>query len=349
MADNTMQFQGNFTSTGVVANLNIRSDFDQLEVWNMTVAAGAQTTAVGAYYLWMNGFDGDSAWVRYKSNAANAANLDGRITSGGITRINTSAQSLSAATAALTDISNAAPPVITCANHGFITGDVVRIYNATGAAQLGGMDFEVAYVGANSFSLRYMRGIAAAAAPGAGSYARRVKYDNLYYPQYRYVTRIASAGNQALVTLSVTHDLTVGQSITFKVPAITSVYFGMNELDNLSGTITAVGTADADGYTNTITVDVDVSGFTAFAFPLTANAPFSPALVIPQGEDTAQALSSSVDILQDATLNQSFLGAQLGLGPAGDGSDGPAGASGDVMYWIARKAFSVDDNSVTNP
>ena len=107
----------------------------------------------------------------------------------------------------------------------------------------------------------------------------------------------------------------------------------MIEMDNLVGTITAVVKTGATG-ANTITVDIDSSGFTAFAYPLTAAAPFTPAMVTPLG---TAANSTYDDLSTDATVNNSSIGMLLAVG----GDLGPAGADGDVCYWTAGKSFNL--------
>src|SRR5690606_1375812 len=104
----------------------------------------------------------------------------------------------------------------------------------------------------------------------------------------------------------------------------------------LKASIVAINEADADGITNTITIDIDTTGFTAFAFPLTAAPGSTPAQVVPMGENTAQALALGADILGDATRNDAVFGIQL---VAGTGS--PAGVANDVIYWVAGKSFKV--------
>jgi hypothetical protein len=87
--------------------------------------------------------------------------------------------------------------------------------------------------------------------------------------------------------------------------------------------------------TNTITVDVNTTGFTAFAFPLTAAPGFSPAMVIPLGENMANALSNGTNYLADAVYNAAQTGVLL-MGAA----TGPAGVNADVIYWNATKSFN---------
>ena len=169
---------------------------------------------------------------------------------------------------------------------------------------------------------------------GAGTTGswRKINFNPLFYPRRRAITKVTQASS-AVVTLSVTHGFKVGQEVRFKVPAA----YGMTELDGLKGTITAIDTTVTSG--NTVTVDIDSSAFTAFAFPATAAVPFDAAELIPVGQDTAESLDAGVDILSGATNNTGYIGMKL-VG----GASNPGGATSDVMYWVAGKSFSVDNN-----
>lgn len=329
--------QGSFTSTGAAKLLNIRSDLDYMWVYNLTQGAAAQTTAVAVKFYWQRGFPAGSMWATFKSNAANAANLEQYITTGGFTLIDTSI-SVPGAQIALTSITNATPPVVaTGSTSGLSNGDIVRLYNVTGAQQLGGLDFTVGAVSLNtSFTLAFMRAIVA----GTTGFWRRIPYDPYFYPPVRVISKIGSStlngSNVAIVTLTVTHAFTVGQKIRFKIPTVTLLAFGMPALNDVEATILAINAADVDGVTNTITVDVDVSALGTFAWPLTADVPFTPAQVVPVGENTAQANTSLVNPFADAELNTAFIGIKL-QGGAGF----PGGAANDVMYWVAGKSFNV--------
>lgn len=328
--DLTIIQQGRFTSAGTAQTLQIRSDVDWVKVYNTTVAAANQTTAVGVSYLWLRGFPAGAQWEHLKSNAANAANLDQYLTSGGFTLIDSSVQTPGVLNATITAVSNAAIPVVTnSGTNGLNAGDVVRLIDVTGAQQLGGMDFTVGYntLSTTTFSLDYMAQIVAGT---TGSW-RKINFDPIFYPRRRFITKITQASS-AVVTMSVTHGYKVGQAVRFVVPAA----YGMVEMDGLLGTITAINTTTTSG--NTITVNIDSSAFTAFAFPLTAAYPFTAAEVIPVGEDTAQALSAGVDILSGATINTGYIGIRLAAG-----ANSPAGQTNDVIYWVAGKSFSVDN------
>lgn len=329
--------QGSFTSTGAAKLLNIRSDLDYMWVYNLTQGAASQTTAVAVKFYWQRGFPAGSMWRTMKSNAANAVNLEQYVTTSGFTLIDTTV-SVPGANIALSAISNATPPVVsTGSTAGLSNGDIVRIFNVTGAQQLGGLDFTVGAVVANtSFTLAYMRAIVAGT---TGSW-RRIPYDPYFYPPVRIISKIGAstlnASPVAIVTLTVTHAFTVGQKIRFKIPTVTSLAFGMPALNDVEATIVAINAADVDGVTNTITVDVDVSALGTFAWPLTADVPFTPAQVVPVGENTAKALSSNVYEFADAEINNGFIGIKLD-----GGVNNPGGAAEDVMYWVAGKSFNM--------
>ena len=325
--DNTIIQQGSFTSTGSNISIPLRSDVDWMAVYNVTQAAASQTTAVGVKYYWQRGFPAGAKWVTYKSNAVNAANLESYVTSAGFTLVDTSLNPAGVLNPTVTAISNDSIPVVSnSGTNGLVAGDVVRLTNVAGAQQLGGFDFTVGFntLTSGTFSLDYMSQIVAGT---TGSWTK-IKYDPIFYPRRRYITSITQAVN-AVVTLSVTHEYQVGQAIRMVVPAA----YGMVEMNGLLATIIAINTGAT---ANTITLDIDSSAFTAFAWPLTGATPFSPAEVVPVGEDTAAALALGVDILSDATVNDAYIGMTLT-----GGASCPGGADNDVIYWVAGKSFSV--------
>lgn len=322
--------QGRFTSAGTAQIIQLRSDLDWMWVKNETVsyAAGAGT---GAEFYWQRGMTQGRGTIYTKTAATNALAVAQIAANAGFYLVDSSVN-IPGPSLALTGITNGTPPVVNTSNTASLNnGDIVRIFSTVGALQLRGLDFTIGSIsGGVSFELEYMAQIASAN-PGAGTF-RRIPYDPIYYPRRRYITAITQAA-QAVVTLSVTHGYTVGQVVRFIVPEIDGTYFGMTELDGLTGTILAINTT-----TNTITVDIDTTGFSAFAFPLTTSPAFTPAQIVPVGDDTAAALQLNANILADATVNQGYIGIKL---QAGTGS--PAGATSDVIYWVAGKSFNVDN------
>ena len=318
--DTTILQQGRFTSTGVTKLLSIRSDVDWIKVMNLTTtaAAGAGT---GISFYWQRGMVNGTA-IEESKTVVTGASVKTVVATGGISLTNTTViQTL--APVAITSISNAAPGVVaTGSTAGLVNGDVIRLSSVVGGKQLEAIDYTVGNVINNtSFTLANMPAIVAAAAPGAAAVYKKVTYDSYWYPRYRYVCAITQA-QFAVVTTTVDHGYTVGQELRMTVPAA----FGMQEMNNLQVIVTAVTAS-------TFTTNIDSTGFTAFAFPLSAIAPFSPAMVTTIGEAAVVPYESLMD---DATINTGVLGVTLAAGV-----DSPAGINADVIYWVAGKSFSV--------
>ncbi len=319
------QITGTFTSDGNPFNLSLPSGYTEIELVNTTDwGSSAANTNVMTAKGWSSLAAG-SALVGNKTSGAATIAIGSMITTGGFTFLADSAAVSNGASVALngTEINQANPAV---ANSGTTTGlvdgsTVVRIINSTGMLQVSGMDFTVGtIVASTSFQLKYLDSSGFAAAATAGSY-RIIAADSRYYPRYRYITGITSA-TSAVITCSVTHAFTAGQAVRIICPS----EFGMSEIDGLIGNITAIDTTN-----NTITVDIDSSGFTTFAFPTsaTAAAGVSFPLVVPVGETANGTYANTLD---DATLNQSVTGVTVGSGVQ---------TTGKVYQWVARKGTSI--------
>lgn len=333
MSNFTSDLQGMFTATGNNINLSIRSGVDRMNVYNLSQANGGQTSAVGIRYYWQAGMAPNAKWVVFATNAAAATNLEQYITSAGFTLIDSSLQTPGVLVSTITAVSADAIPVVTnTGTNGLAAGSVVRLINVAGAQQLGGMDFTVGYntLSTTTFDLSYMAQIVAGT---TGSW-RNINFNPIFYPRRRSITAVSSSGATTVVTMSVTHGYQVGQQVRFIVPAA----FGMTQLNNLTGNIIAISDV-TDGTVNSITVDIDSSAFTTFVFPLSAKVPFSPAEVVPVGENTAVALAANVAYDTDSTINRAYLGIQLT-----GGVSCPGGAADDVMMW---QTSTTDLNDLT--
>lgn len=321
MADNTIILQGKFTADGTAKLLQLRSDVDWVRVYNWTQASTQQSTGRGVEFYWQRGMADDSAIV-YKKKDSGVDDLKMvTVVSGGFSLVNSvSSPALAAANTSITAISTASLPVVSASDTtGLSNGDVVRLIDVAGAQQLGGLDFTIDSLSAStSFRLPYMAQLGGAGTTGT---FRRVNYDSLFAPRSRYISNI-SVASAAVVKMTVTHNMVVGQKVKLVVPAI----YGMIEADGLTGMITAINTT-----TNTITLDIDSSTFTAFAFPATTDVPFSPAMVIPFGEDVTYP-----NLSDDSVNNTGVMGIKLASGVVS-----PAGSTSDVIYWTAGKSFSV--------
>ena len=220
---------------------------------------------------------------------------------GGFTFIADSAALPLGAAVAITAITAANPPVASSATTGSI-GDIVRVYGTTGMLQIAGMDFTVTAVAAGvSQSFGYL--VAAAgfgAAATAGFYRKLPNDDGRFYPRNRYITAI-TVGNPTIIQLSVTHKFLVGERVRINIPT----GWGMPQINGMDATITAINTV-----TNTISVNIDSTLFTAFAFPTSAVAAtgISFPQVIPFGETAASPWGALFD---DSRLNDSFTGVKI--------------------------------------
>jgi len=320
---------GSFVADGSAKTIVLRSDLSYMNVFNYTSIANPANSA-GYEWYWQRGMAAGTG-IRKAFTAAQPAVTIAAMASNGFTLVDSSGNPTGAVnngSTIITAISNAAVPVVTCgATAGMPAGSVVRLYNLTGGRQLEGVDFTVGYntLGGTTMSLDYMAQIVAS----TNGYFRQLKFDPLFYPRRRTISKVTLASS-AVITMTVTHGYKVGHLVRLSVPAA----FGMVEMDGLLGTITAIDTITTTG--NSITVNIDSSAFTAFAWPLTAAPYTTPAEVIPVGEDTAQALTSGVDILTDATINTGYIGISLGAG-----ATAPAGQANDVIYWTAGKSFNL--------
>jgi len=347
--DGTIMQQGKFTSDGAAKILEIRSDLDNMWVYNYTQMA-ANASSTGYKFYWQRGM-ADATGIEYQSNSGGSAVDMTTLASGGFTLIDSINYSLPAR-AALTGLTAANPAVITSAGHGLSVGDIVRFSNLDNQPQIAGIDFSVT-ASATTFTIGNIN-LTNSTASTSG-YWRKIPYQPEFYPRRRAITYVSSASDttQAKVYMSVTHGYTVGQEVRLQFPGGSAVWGNFAQLDGRACTVVAINQTRAGnepnngGTANNIVVDVDVSGLGNWnvfgsggneGYVGSGAVPFSPAQVVPFGEDTAQAISSSVDMLSDATVNTGYIGMQLGAGV-----DGPAGQANDVIYWVANKSFSVSN------
>lgn len=315
------QVTGSFVSAGTALNISIPSGYSEFSLVNVSDVGdtGATTQVMRAYGT--SAMPAGSAYYNTKTSGAATLALEAMTTTGGFTFVTDSGNQTPEAALAVTSATNAAPPVLTMTSStgNVATGDIVRYYGASGQYNIAGMDFTAGTVVSNtSIALAYM---VAPGAVGSGGSVRRIPFDSRFYPRARYITAITKA-TSAVITMSVTHGFTVGQDVRILVPAA----FGMTQINNLLGTITAVNTS-----TNTITVNIDSSGFTTFAFPssATAAAGVTFAQVVPVGEAP---ITPYNNLLDDATHNVSFSGVQVGT---------TVQTSGKTYQWFAKKAQAV--------
>lgn len=311
---------GTFTSDGLTRYISLPCGYSEFRMVNITDIGSAAAATPVMRAQGTSSMSAGSAYYNLKTNGAATVAIETTTATGGFTFIADSGNQTPSAAVAITGITNATPPVVsTASTAGLSAGDIVRVYGTTGQLNIAGLDFTIDTVVANtSFNLAYM------VAPGAVATAgfwRRIPFDARFYPRNRYITSISQAAS-AVIVMSVTHGFTVGQEVRIIVPAV----FGMVEMNNLLGVITAINTT-----TNSITVNIDSTGFTAFAFPTSAIAAggITFAQVVPVGEAAINSVSQPYgNLLDDATDNVSFTGIQIGT---------TVQTTGKLYQWFAYK------------
>lgn len=319
----TLLEQGSFTSDGTAKQIPLSGGANYFTTLNYTQAATTQATGRGVKFEWFSGFADGYALETKKTNSTDALNLV-VATSGGFNYV----QSRPAPEAPKTGtvITAAAPAVCTCTSHGYAIGDRVRIYGNVVMKQISGMEFTVTAVAdANTFTLGYLDASAFAAAETGFTVRRIAKYAEVL-PEYHFITKITQA-TQAVVTFSSTHNYKLGDVIYLRV----SSNFGMVQMDQLSGKAVAVDTS-----LNTVTLDINSSAFTAFAFPLSSvypNIVFSVGTVsgknglVDDFFNNINPVTFPLNPYREATVYP-----YMNLQP---GAQGPAGSTSDVIYWQA--------------
>lgn len=208
-----------------------------------------------------------------------------------------------------TAISQANPAVVTCAvAHGLLTGDQVLLSNSTGMLQIAGMYFQITKIDDFNFSLNGLDSSIPFSGPATAVQFRKILFPGIWQPQSCLITNISRAAD-AVITTSVDHGYKVGQLIYLAV----APQFGMVQA---SGKISRIKAVTA----NTMTIDLDTSSYTAFAFPLTGAGPFDFPNLSNYGTDSSLVLN--------AYRNDAVAGVYLG--------SAVCGASGLVHYEIIQ-------------
>lgn len=202
--------------------------------------------------VWAKAMEEGTALATINTNAA-ATDEKSFIAAGGVSLYRPEYGQLGPAVT-VTSVSQANPALVTAVAHGYQTGDVVLLTGIAGMAQINTLQFQITVTGANTFELNGLDSSGFASA-GTGGTVRRVLYPRAWQPLALTPIAITQAA-LAVVTTSVDHGYQVGQMVQLSVPAD----FGMVQADGAIADVVAV-TA------NTMTLNLNTSAFTAFAFP----------------------------------------------------------------------------------
>lgn len=329
---------GTFTATlntPVDINLQSQSPPDYFVARNLgssaTTGWGETTDAQAIEWFWYRSMgQGTARGIVQSSDGTNPAMIARLIEADGISTYDTANPPTFTALAS-TATTAASPAVISMAETGTIAvGDMVRVYNVAGMQQISGYDFQVRAV-SNDTSVTIMLTAAGFAAPGTTGFVQKF-IPNKMYPRWRFIDSISQA-TQAVVTFTANNDFTPGEIVSFRV----SSDFGMDEINNKHVRVLSVTNSST---ASSITLDLDTTGYTAFAFPTSAVAAagVSPATCVPAG---AGVVPDSVNTslvqqppgtnLRAAFDNRNTRVIHLGASLFTDGNNG------DVWQWQAFK------------
>lgn len=337
----TIVTQGTFTqpSTAVGQVIPLPSGADYFRTMNLTKITtnpASNTCVIGEWFgggesvtSQLSATNDGICWYKGSSSAAMNASSFSVLSGAGFTYVATQPQPEAAVTG--TAITRGATTTVTMTNT-YSELDVVQLYGTTGMLQIAGMAFTISSVTGSNFVLAGLDS-SGFAADATAVVARRIGKMMPVEPRFLYVTKVTQA-TQAVVTVSEKHNYVVGQKVEFLIPQS----FGMVQLNNyyLPQNKPPVITAVTD---YTMTLNVNSTNFTAFAFPASTASP------------TAQ-LFATVTSAGQSTQYNSVTGVQTGYNfqyvPFHNGNFipymylpsgalAPGGAANDVVMWQAYK------------
>jgi hypothetical protein len=322
---------GSFTSTGAGVKIPLPSSADYFTTENITqeAAANPNTVIQGRWFGSKFGSGASAAGSGIKV-VKTTADLTSAFAAGtGFTYVTVAPVVEAQSANAITAITAASPAVVTQTNT-YSDGDILQFYDTTGMLQIAGMNFQISSASGADYTLIGLRA-AGFAAPGTAGFTRRISKYAAVEPQFLYVTEITKA-TQAVVRTSVdpTQYYVVGMKVHFSVP----YSFGMYQMNQLTGTIVAMSAANY-----TMTVDIDSSAFSTFAFPASALSPTAAlfATVAPAGASTKFNPVTNLFTGYDFNYQPFRTGEFTPYMYLAGGAQSPAGASNDVINWIAYK------------
>lgn len=333
-----------YTSTGADKKINLPSSADYFRTWNITQMGLTGTVCVGGEWFGSKFGAGASAandglrWRKAGSSAILIDKFSTSTASNGFTYVTTSPIVEAQAANAITAISAANPAVVTQTNT-YSEGDFLRIYGTTGDLTIGGGVYQISTVSSSGYTLLGLANVAGNGLSAAtAGFTRRVSKNNAVDPEYLYITNI-SVATSAVVSTSVDPSAyyVIGMKIHFSVPKS----FGMVEIDQMTGTITAVNAIAASGNIGAynLTVNIDSSAFTPFAWPITTLSPTATlfASLSPAGAQTSFFPSTQVQWGYDFVKQPFHTGQFVPYMNISGGAASPGGANLDIINWAVYK------------
>lgn len=315
------------------ATLNVDFGFlpTKVEIINSTQFGSLATGNENIQTMLWNSTSPTKTFIEYL-NAAGTAMLPGVVTVNGISLYDGTKSVLFGPSIAGASIAKSTPAIVTtAAPHLLQSGDIVILSGLDVMKQLGGIIFRVTVTGATTFTIPIDTNVANFTAQANPFVIRKVIVGPLFYPQDVVITAMSNANPMVVIT-SRAHGLTVGQRVRLRV----SPTFGMTQANNLQATIISVPTF------NVLTLDIDSTTFTPFAWPLGGAffAAYTPAQVVPIGSGPSPVLTPPFwfdDKLDDAETNVQFQGITIGTGLLLASAAGTIGVTAgdllDITAW----------------
>jgi hypothetical protein len=264
--------EGVFTSTGVARFIQLPFLPNSFELWNITAMGTPTVNEITHAISWRSAAAG-TASVEYFN--ATPVSTSTNLASGGLSFIDAGTYQYGPTIAlAATFVTQAAAAVVTTATpHGLATGDSVLLYGTTGMLQIAGQVYTVTVLSTTTFSIPVdSSGFAAAATAG---FMKKVLYPDLYTPFGVNITAITT-GVTTTITTAQNHGFVVGQEVFFVIPKISTTAWGTVQLDtatyNQANVVPQQAYVTSVPAANQIVVNVNSTGYGAFAFPTSAQA-----------------------------------------------------------------------------
>jgi len=344
-------------SAGGTAPINLPFQPDYVEFINYTAMDTPTATWIVKGWWDANMGQGFAAYDFFDAGPVYSTNV---ATTGGVSTYKAGLLLQYGATQQVVSITKANPAIVTVTGHGYVSGDVVIFQNlyqstTTGMPQIAGVPFTITVIDANSFSIPWntnQSNYTALSGSPAGALVKKVLYPYLYEPGVNFITAITT-GTTTTIDTTDAHNMVVGQEVAFRIPTA----WGTTQLNSLPNNVTPgspiYGYVIAVTDYNTVVVNINSTGFTAF----NSNQPFAaagqnfaqivavgdvntggvqisagsqlypPPYVVPIGTTRVNTINGPA--IQGAFFNNTSQGFILGAGLA------VAAQAGQTIYWRA--------------
>jgi len=356
MAEYSRLASGQVTSTGGATGVILPFLPNFIEISNSTRAAAASGVTRA---WWMTDMGQGAAFLTTTSaGPADGTSYISAATGGGFSTFQGGIALQYGPVLAISGITKASPAVVTTTtNHGLVSGNVVILQGlfqsaTTGMPQIAGIPFVITRTGATTFTIPWntnQSGYTALSGSPSGATVKQVLYPNLYVPGVAFISAI-STGTTTTITTTAPSNFQVGQEVAFRIPST----YGTVELNSLPNILTpgspTYGFVTAVNSSTQFVVNINSTGYTAFATNQTVSQALAGGLTFPQvvavgdansgslltnfvspsfynGTGTSTVSTINGPAIAGAFANNTSMGFIIGASVAGTASD--------VIYWRA--------------